>query len=142
LSNIKEDAMSNLQPGPTQNDSTRRDDERAWRHRDPISRAMGGMVLILLGVIFFIAQNGLFGVTWTNMWGAFLIGLGCLLILQAILRVFFPAYRRGAFGLVIGGLVLIAIGSIPYGGAGWAQWWPLGLIVLGVALLIQQFIGG
>jgi len=131
--------MSNLQSGQTQNDSTRRDDWREWRHRDPLSRAMGGMVLILLGVIFFIAQNGMFGVTWTNMWGAFLMGLGGLLVLQAILRVFFPSYRRGVFGLAIGGCVLIAIGTIPFGGVYWTQWWPLGLIALGVVLIIEQF---
>ena len=133
--------MSNLQPGQAHDDSTEREHGRAWRQRDPISRAMGGMVLILLGVIFFMVQSEMFAVTWTNMWGLFLMGLGGLLILQAILRVFFPAYRRGTFGLIIGGLVLIAIGSIPFGGADWAQWWPLGLVALGVALLIQQFIG-
>ena len=133
--------MSNLEPGQTQNDSTQRDEWRGWRHRDPMSRAMGGLVLILLGVIFFIAQNEMFGVTWSNMWGAFLIGLGVLLILQAFVRLAIPGYRHGAFGLVVGGAVLVAIGSIPFGGTVWAQWWPLGLIVLGVALLIQQFVG-
>ena len=133
--------MSNLPTGQSQNDSTRRESEREWRHRDPISRAMGGLVLILLGVVFFIVQSGMFDVTWSNMWGLFLMGLGGLLILQAILRVFFPSYRRGVIGLAIGGCVLIAIGSIPFGGAVWAQWWPLGLIALGVALLLQQFIG-
>jgi len=36
--------------------------------------------------------------------------------------------------------VLVAVGTIPFGGAMWAQWWPLGLIALGVVLLIQQFV--
>ena len=133
--------MSNLPSGQPQNDSPRRAEWREWRHRDPLSRAMGGLVLILLGAIFFIAQNQLFGVTWSNMWGAFLMGLGVLLILQAFVRFAMPSYRRGALGLVVGGAVLVAIGSIPFGGTMWAQWWPLGLIVLGVALLIQQFVG-
>ncbi len=132
--------MSNLQPGQTQNDSTQRDGNwHEWRHRDPIGRAMGGMVLILLGVIFFIAQNGMFGVTWSNMWGAFLIGLGGLLLIQALLRLIFPLYRHNVFGLVIGAFVLIAIGMIPFGGADWARWWPLALIAIGAATLLQQF---
>lgn len=131
--------MSNDQMTPRE--ERKREDWHAWRRRDPMSRAMGGMVLILLGVIFFITQNGLLGVTWSNMWGAFLMGLGGLLILQALVRLALPQYRRGAFGLVIGGLVLISVGTIPFGGAGWAQWWPLGLIAVGIALLIQQFAG-
>lgn len=132
--------MSNLQSGQTQNDSTPRNDERGNRQRDPFGRAMGGLVLILLGVIFFMVQSGLFILNWTNMWGAFLMGLGVLLILQALGRMFFPSYRRGVFGLIIGGCVLIAIGTIPFGGMIWAQWWPLGLIALGVVLLIEQFV--
>lgn len=127
--------MSDRQPDQS------RHEWREWRHRDPVARAMGGMILILLGVIFFITQNGMFGVTWANMWGAFLIGLGGLLILQALVRLVMPEYRRGVLGLIVGGLVLIAIGTIPYGGAAWAQWWPLALIALGIALLIQQFAG-
>ncbi len=133
--------MNNLQPNQSQNDASRRGDGHEWRRRDPINRAMGGLVLILLGVIFFITQNGMFGVTWSNMWGAFLMGLGGLLILQALVRLVMPDYRRGALGLVIGGIVLIAIGTIPFGGASWAQWWPLGLIAIGIALLVQQFAG-
>ena len=132
--------MSNLQSGQTPNESMPRDDRRGDRHRDPFGRAMGGLVLILLVVIFFMVQSGLFILTWTNMWGAFLMGLGALLILQALLRVFFSAYRRGVFGLIIGGCVLIALGTLPFGGMIWAQWWPLGLIALGVVLLIEQFV--
>lgn len=124
--------MSDLQTDQSKNEP---------RHRDPVGRAMGGMVLILLGVIFFVAQNGMFGVTWANMWGAFLIGLGGLLILQALVRLVMPDHRRGVLGLAMGGLVLIALGTIPFGGADWAQWWPLALIALGIAMLIQQFTG-
>jgi len=127
-----------------QKNSTERSDPHAWhehRPRDPFARAMGGMVLILLGVVFFVAQNRMFGVTWANMWGAFLIGLGGLLILQALMRLAWSSRRRGVFGLVIGGMVLMVIGTMPFGGANWASWWPLGLIAVGVALLIQQFTG-
>jgi hypothetical protein len=61
--------------------------------------------------------------------------------LQALIRLFLPDYRRGVFGLLVGGIVLMAIGTIPYGGANWSQWWPLGLIAIGIALLVQQFAG-
>ncbi len=118
------------------NDSDRR---REFRQRDPLSAMAGGLVLILLGVAFLLAQNGLFGVRWDNFWGVFLIGLGGILLLQAFLRAVMPGYRRGVVGLVIGACVLIAVGMIPFAGTEWAKWWPLGLIALGVLMVIGQF---
>ena len=117
-------------------------DRRAsFRHRDPLSAMTGGLVLILLGVAFLLAQNEMFGVRWDNFWGVFLIGLGGILLLQAFLRVTrsVPGYRRGIVGLVIGACVLIAVGMIPFAGTEWGRWWPLGLIALGVLMVIGQF---
>jgi hypothetical protein len=101
----------------------------------------GGLVLILLGVAFLLAQNEMFGVRWGNFWGVFLIGLGGILLLQAVLRVMpsVPGNRRGVVGLVAGAFVLIAIGMTPFAGIAWAMWWPLGLIALGVLMLLGTF---
>lgn len=118
------------------NDSAQRAESR---HRDPVSAMTGGLVLILLGIAFLLAQNQLFGVRWDNFWGVFLIGLGGILLLQAFLRALGFGHRRGIIGLVIGAGVLITIGLIPFGGAEWSRWWPLGLIALGVVLLFEQF---
>jgi hypothetical protein len=118
------------------NDSNRRDE---FRRRNPLGAMTGGLVLILLGVAFLFAQNGLFGVRWDNFWGVFLIGLGGILLLQAFLRVVMPGYRRGVVGLVIGACILIAVGMIPFAGTEWGKWWPLGLIALGVLMVIGQF---
>jgi hypothetical protein len=118
------------------NDSERRTEPRP---RDPLSAMTGGLVLILLGIAFLLAQNQMFGVRWDNFWGVFLIGLGGILLLQAFLRALGFGYRRGILGLVIGAGVLITIGMIPFGGAEWSRWWPLGLIALGVVLLFEQF---
>ncbi|MBM3128125.1 MAG: hypothetical protein FJ009_05735 [Chloroflexi bacterium] len=107
--------------------------------RDPLSAMTGGLVLIVLGIAFLLAQNQMFGVRWDNFWGVFLIGLGGILLLQALLRALGFGHRRGIIGLVIGAGVLITIGLIPFGGSEWGKWWPLGLIALGVALLLEQF---
>lgn len=117
--------------------NSRRGDE--LRQRDPLGAMTGGLVLILLGVAFLLAQNGLFGVTWSNFWGVFLIGLGGILLLQALLRLILSGYRRGIIGLVIGACVLIAIGMIPFAGTEWGKWWPLALIALGLLILLGQF---
>ena len=119
------------------NDSNRRVE---FRRRNPLGAMTGGLVLILLGVAFLLAQNELFGVRWDNFWGVFLIGLGGILLLQAFLRVIMPGYRRGVVGLVIGACVLIAVGMIPFAGTEWGKWWPLGLIALGVLMVIGQFM--
>ncbi|MCI0478500.1 MAG: hypothetical protein L0Y55_19845 [Anaerolineales bacterium] len=118
------------------NDSERRAE---FRQRDPLSAMTGGLVLILLGVAFLLAQNQMFGVRWDNFWGVFLIGMGGILLLQAFLRALGFGYRRHIIGQVIGAGVLITIGLIPFGGAEWSRWWPLGLIALGVVLLLGQF---
>ena len=110
-----------------------------FRQRDPLSAMTGGLVLILLGVAFLLAQNELFGVRWDNFWGVFLIGLGGILLLQAFLRMVLQGYRGSVIGSVVGACVLIAVGMIPFAGTEWSRWWPLALIVLGVLMLIGQF---
>jgi hypothetical protein len=107
--------------------------------RDPLGAMTGGLVLIVLGVALFLAQNQLWGVRWENFWGVFLIGLGGILLLQAVLRALGFGARRHLLRQLIGGAVLLAIGAIPFVGAEWAKWWPLALIVLGIVLLIEQF---
>lgn len=109
------------------------------RSPDRLSAVTGGLVLIVLGAALLLAQNEWFGVRWDNFWGVFLIGLGGILLLQALLRVLGLGARHHIFGQLIGGGVLIAIGLIPFIGTDWAKWWPLALIALGIVLLIEQF---
>lgn len=37
---------------------------------------VGGMVIVLLGVIFFLATTGMFGLHWGTMWPGFLMATG------------------------------------------------------------------
>lgn len=137
--------MSDLEPKQPQSapatstDTVSHDARYIYRRRDPIGAITGGLVLIVLGIVFMLAQNGWFGVTWANMWGMFLIGLGGILLLQALLRLVLPDYRRNVSGLVIGAFILIAIGMIPFAGMDWAKYWPVALIGIGVVMLLQQF---
>jgi hypothetical protein len=48
------------------------------RERD-LAGAIGGGVLIWLGISFWLAQSGT--VSWTNWWAYFIAGLGALLII-------------------------------------------------------------
>jgi hypothetical protein len=132
--------MSTNQMQPAPEEKPRADEtRRATRPRDPLGTMTGGLFLIVLGIAFFLAVNNLYGVTWPNVWGVFLIGFGIILLLEALLRAVLPQYRRGVSGRIIGGFVLIAVGLIPFAGYNWAAYWPVILIVIGLAILIGQF---
>ena len=97
----------------------------------PFPAFFGGGILILLGVLCFLRNQGYID----SFWGWFFIGLGCLLILEQVLRYTRPAYRRHGFGRVIGGIVLICIGFSILDFLG--GWWPVLLIALGVAIIVR-----
>jgi hypothetical protein len=121
-------------------------ERREWRRNDPIGPIIGALVLIWLGVVFLAAQNPEmfrlpFAITWSNAWSFFFVGLGALLILEALLRAVTPTYRHGITGRLIGGTILLLMGLagiLP--GIGWSTVWPIALIVLGVALLITNVL--
>lgn len=95
---------------------------------------VGGLILIWLGVTFFLEQNGyLRADIW---WAYFLAGLGVILILQGLV-----IYSRGRTGLgpMIGGIILAFIGfgtivARQYNVT--EQFWPLLLVALGVFVIV------
>ena len=105
--------------------------------RDLEGALTGGLILILLGVLFYLAQNSLVTITWSNWWAYFLFGLGIIVVIQGFVR-----YTQGGYftGSVIGGGALMAIGlafisgSIP-------EFWPLILIALGIVAIALAFAG-
>ena len=121
------------------------DERRRWR-RDPLGPIFGALVLIWLGVVLLAAQNpemlrlGPYRVTWSNVWGFFLAGLGALMVVEAFLRAVM-GYRQGITGRVIWGVILLLIGlSGILPGIGWGTIWPFVLIALGVGLLLVNLL--
>ena len=101
---------------------------------------MGALILIWLGVTMFLANLPTAGVEWSNQWAWFLLGLGAILILEAIVRLAVPEYRRPVGGKIIGGVVLLIIGaSGSFLSLDLAKWWPLIPIGIGVAILLGGF---
>lgn len=96
----------------------------------------GGLILIWLGVTFFLQENSY--IPSADWWAYFLLGIGVILILQGLLR--YSTTRRPFFGLFIGGgvLVLIGLSSIQ---AVSADLWPLILVVLGAAIMLSAVTG-
>ena len=123
----------------------RRRERWELRRNDPIGSVIGALVLIWLGVIFLAVQNPEmvrlpFSISWDNVWAFFLVGLGGLLILEALLRVVFPAHRR-IVGPLIWGIIFLVIGMAGlFPGMGLEKLWPLALIAGGLGLLLTNVL--
>ena len=111
----------------------RSSEEKKQKH-DPLASMTGGLILILLGVLFLLATMDY--LSWSSWWQFFLMGLGVILILEAIIRSASPSYRKDVTGKLIGGFVLIFIGVSFV--IGWTNWWPLILIAVGVGILLSS----
>lgn len=126
--------------GPTYRDW--REERREWRremresrHRFPYHGLFWGLTLILLGTLFLLNQAGwISSDTW---WQSLLIGLGVISIINGLAHYHNPAYRWGSYGKFVAGTVLILVGALFL--IGFSQWWPIVLVVAGVALLLRFF---
>jgi len=115
--------------------------EEKEQGRDPLGRIMGALFLIIAGVILLAQSQG--WVTWEQfggLWNLFFVAIGLVLLLEALLRLLLPAYRRPILGQVIGGLILLAIGL--GGMTGFQLTGPVILIGIGLAILIGGLFRG
>jgi hypothetical protein len=110
-------------------------DENVKPKQDSRPKVTGGLILILLGVLFLLAEMD--RVSWADWWAWFLVGLGGILLIEALLRASSAEGRRGIGGRLIGGLILIVIGGAHL--TNLEEWWPLILIAVGVGVLISAF---
>ncbi len=110
-----------------------REDRRERRHRDPLRGLFWGLILILVGVLFFFNQQSEIG--WDTLWKYLLIGLGAIFIIDGLAHYWNSAYRFSGLGRFIPGIVLIFVGiAFLYN---FTQWWPIVLIALGVIILLS-----
>lgn len=117
---------------PKPGDNIARDKPRSR----PYPSITGGLVLILLGVLFLLTEMGKIG--WVDWWAYFLVGLGGVFLFEALIRSFSHESRKGAGGKVIVGLILIVIGGAHL--IGLEHWWPLILIAVGIGVLVSGFV--
>jgi hypothetical protein len=108
---------------------------RAERRSHPYHGLFAGLTLILLGALFLFNQAG--WVTGDSWWKYLLIGLGGISIINGLLNYFSQRYRWFSFGKFLAGFILITLGVIFLLGAG--QWWPLVIVVVGLALIFRSF---
>ena len=126
--------------------------DEKWR-RDPISALIWAILLIYAGVIL-LADNLGYLDGWlaslsnaTNIpfladlqvWSVILVGAGIILLIEVIIRLLIPEYRRAVGGTIVGAFVLISVGLGNQ--IGWTLVLPLILIGVGLSILIRGLVG-
>jgi len=104
------------------------------KKHDPLGGVTGGLILILLGVLLLLSTLG--HISWGDWWAYFVLGLGCILIFEALLRVAGTSDRQPVTGKLIGGSVLAIIGAAYV--FGMVTWWPLILIAVGIIIIVTS----
>lgn len=120
---------------PEQNEKEQQPAQKKHR-KDTLSGIEWGLIVILLGVIFLLRNMGY--IRWGNWWAYLLLGIGVILIIDAIIRITLPQYGRVVTGRIIGGIVLLAIGAGNIYGIG--HWWPMILVAVGLAVIISALL--
>ena len=110
------------------------EDEEKKKKHDPLGGVSGGLILILLGVLLLLSTLG--HISWGDWWAYFVLGLGCILIFEALLRIAGTADRQPVTGKLIGGSVLAIIGAAYV--FGMVTWWPLILIAVGIIIIVTS----
>jgi hypothetical protein len=114
--------------------------DEKWR-RDPLSAAVWAIILVWAGLVLLAENLGLFArLEWFSAWGFIFTGAGLIVMLEAVVRLLVPAYRRPVGGTLIWGVILVGIGLGNMIGA--SITWPLILIAIGVGLLLRGLLRG
>ncbi|MDY7077335.1 MAG: hypothetical protein SXV54_10465 [Chloroflexota bacterium] len=103
--------------------------------RDPLGTATWAIILILAGCILLVANLEMVSfITLANSWSWILLMAGAVLLLQILLRLVVPEWRRPVSGWLMLALILLVsgVGAV----LGLENSWPLILIAVGVAILI------
>jgi O-antigen/teichoic acid export membrane protein len=126
--------MENQKPVQTAHPEINYRRERRHYHSG-ISGIGGGLLLVLLGVLLFLATQDI--LSWDKWWQYLIIGVGIILLADSLI------YRRGdvrefRIGRLIAGIILIGVGVAFL--LGNVAWWPLVIILIGVAVIVSGLL--
>jgi hypothetical protein len=109
--------------------------EKGEKRGDRTGAVTGGLVLIWLGISFYLAQTHV--ILWADWWAYFLAGLGIIIIVNGLIR--YSETRYNPTGAFIGGAVLVIIGVTFLMDASdfWRDFWPVILIAIGVVVIVS-----
>ena len=131
-------------------------EEKSWdekRRSDPISPIIWAIILIYAGGVLLADNLGYLEGWLANLaaalnmpfladlqvWSVILLGAGILLLVDVLIRLLIPEYRRGVGGTIIFAFILI---SVSLGNQiGWTIVLPMILIGIGLAILVRGLFG-
>ena len=113
--------------------------------RDPLGTLVWAIILIWAGVVW-LANNFGYLDRFRNLfsdlpfdfpfarevWALFFLGAGVILLIEVLIRLTVPDYRRPVLGTFILAVVFFGIGL-----GSWQLIWPLVLIVIGLSILLR-----
>ena len=131
-----------------------------WR-RDPVSSIVGAAILMWAGVVLLSSNMGYLD-TFTELlaglsirpydiplegipfidsislgaWQVFFLGMAVIVLVEIVVRLLIPAYRRRVLGSFIGAILLFALGL-----GNWTIVGPSILIAIGLSLLFNRARG-
>ena len=116
-------------------DEKGRDEKRS----DPLSTIVWAAIFVWAGLVLLADNLNLLG-DLTSLgegmgpWSLVFAGAGVIVLVEVVIRLIMPAYRRSVTGSLIFAFILLAIGLGSW--VGWNTVWPLILILIGVAILV------
>lgn len=111
-------------------------ERRHSRYHRSLGGVTGGLILVVLGASFLLANQGI--ITWGHWWQYFLVGLGGVFIIDWLIRLC-TGERPMFSGKLVAGIILIGVGTMFL--IGFPAYWPVILIVVGVAVLLAGVFG-
>ena len=118
-------------------------DEKSWEEkwrRDPLSAAVWALVLIWMGIVLLvdsIAPQVLAKAHFESEWGVIFMGMGVLLLLEVLVRIVIPEFRKPLIGNIIFAAVMIGVGLTMNDIVEWEFIWAFALIGIGVGALLH-----
>ena len=111
--------------------------DEKWR-RDPLSALVWASILIWAGLVLLASNLGLLvSFERIDAWGFVFIGAGVILLIEVVVRLLVPDFRRSVLGTFIIAIILLAIGLGNL--VNWGLVWALVLIVIGLAIVVRGF---
>ena len=123
-------AQQNPEATPPDESISRR--ERRHHHDSP--GIMGALIVIILGILLFLANQGI--IEWDNWWKYFVTGIGLVLLIAGAID-YFRGNDRSLSGRIIAGIVLVGIGLTFL--LEEFSFWPVIIIVVGLLMLLAAF---
>ena len=126
-------------------------EEKSWEEkyrRDPLSPIIWGLILLWAGTVLLLSNLGMLDrllhqtinvPLWVGRlaqgWSLVMLGAGVILLVEVVIRLLVPIYRRSVVGTLILAIVFIGIGLGDL--ISWNILWPLVLIGLGLVIVAR-----